>query len=79
MASLLMVHFSTPYQIHRLEGAENWNDTEEVGRRPLHVTFLACVWKGKRISQNVTSVVAAPLVIVNMSVASQHNNEDTHV
>ena len=29
--------------------------------------------------QNVTGVVAAPLVIVNMSVASQHNNEDTRV
>jgi hypothetical protein len=75
MASLLMVQFSTPYRTYRLESAENWNDTEEAGRRQLQVTFLACIWKDKRISQNVTVVVAAPLVMVNMSVASQHNNE----
>jgi len=74
-----MVHFSTPYRTHRLESAENGNDTEETGRPPLQVTFLACVWKGKRISQNVNGVVAAPLVIVSMSVASQHNKQDIHV
>lgn len=75
MASLLTVHFSTPYRTNRLESAENGNDTEEVGRLPLQVTFLACVWKDKRISQNATVVVAVPLFMVNMSVASQHNNE----
>jgi hypothetical protein len=35
MASLLMVHFSTPYRTHRLESAENGQDTEEAGRRHL--------------------------------------------
>jgi hypothetical protein len=75
IASLLMVQFSTPYRTCRLESAENGNDTEEGGRRQLQVTFLACVWKDKRITQNVAVVAAVPLVMVNISLASQHNNE----